>query len=74
MAEQEFMSANEAAEYLGVHRQRIYQLIRERGLGRKIAGYWVFTKEELDAYEKQPKGPGGRPKSVAGLLEIASPA
>ena len=74
MEEQEFLNANEAAEYLGVHRQRVYQLIREKGLGRKIAGYWVFTKAELDAYLQAPKGPGGRPKVDAGTLTLASPA
>ena len=74
MEEQELMNANEAAAYLGVHRQRIYQLIREKGLGRKIAGYWVFTKAELDAYLQAPKGPGGRPKGSAGTLAAVSPA
>ena len=74
MPEEEFLNAQQAAAYLGVHRQRIYQLADEGKIGRKVAGYWVFTRAELDAYEAAPKGPRGRPKGDAGTLEAVSPA
>ncbi len=74
MLEEEFLNAQQAAAYLGVHRQRIYQLADEGKIGRKVAGYWVFTRSELDAYDAAPKGPGGRPKRDAGTLEVVSPA
>ena len=74
MQDQDLLNAVEAAEYLGVHRQRIYQLADEGKLGRRIAGYWVFTRAELDAYRAAPKSKGGRPKDNAGTLIVVSPA
>jgi excisionase family DNA binding protein len=62
MTEDQYLNAVQAAEYLGVERQRIYQLAKEGVIGRKIAGYLVFTREELDRYRNQPKDKGGRPK------------
>ncbi len=62
MSEDHYLNAVQAAEYLGVERQRIYQLAKEGVMGRKIAGYLVFTHEELDRYRDQPKDKGGRPK------------
>ena len=65
--EQEYLSAIQAAQYLGVNRQRVYELAAAGHLGRRLAGYWVFTRAELDAYRQErtfrPKG--GRPKSDA---------
>ncbi len=62
MNEDQYLNAVQAAEYLGVKRQRIYQLADEGLIGRKIAGYLVFTRQELDEYRSQPKDKGGRPK------------
>jgi len=56
------LKATEAAAYLGVHRSRIYVLAESGRLGHKVAGYWVFTKEELDHYRAEGKSKGGRPK------------
>ena len=62
--EQEYLSAVQAAKYVGVNRQRIYFLATEGRLGRQIGGFWLFTRSELDAFKqeraKHPKG--GRPK------------
>ncbi len=58
----ELLSGQEAAEYLGISRARIYALARQGRLGREIGGYWMFTRGELDAYKAEPKSKGGRPK------------
>ena len=71
--EPEYLSASQAAAYLGVHRSRLYQLTKA-GLGRQIGGYWLYTKAELDAYKAAPKNKGGRPKRGAGTLTAANPA
>lgn len=63
MDEQEYLTAEQAAEYIGVKRQRIYNLVSEGRLGQRVDGYLVFTKPELDEYitvrSTRPKG--GRP-------------
>jgi len=66
-SEPEYLSASQAAAYLGVHRSRLYQLTKAR-LGRQIGGYWLYTKAELDGYKAAPKNKGGRPKSSAPSL------
>ena len=72
-ASDELLSAAQAAKYLGLHRSRLYQL-RESGLGRQVAGFWVFTKAELDAYKVSPKRKVGRPKASAGTEAPPPPA
>ncbi len=69
----ELFSAAQAAKYLGLHRTRLYQL-RKAGLGRQVAGFWVFTKAELDAYKASPDRKVGRPKASAGTEAPAPPA
>ncbi len=60
----EELTAGEAAEVLGVNRQRINELARSGRIGRQIAGrYWVFTRTELERFKSEPKNKGGRPKS-----------
>ena len=66
----EYLSAAQAAQYLGLHRSRVYQLLKA-GLGRQVAGYWVFTKAELDAYRAAPKSKGGRPKRASLVIRRA---
>ncbi len=74
--EQDYLSAVQAAKYLGVNRQRVYELADAGRLGRRLAGYWVFTLAELDAYKQdraeRPKG--GRPKSNAPSLSQSTGA
>ena len=76
--QQEFLSASEAAEYLGLSRQRIHYLTLSGRMGRRIGGFWVFTREELDRFNeeraKRPKGGGSRPKENAGALAAVIPA
>ncbi|MDP9316926.1 MAG: helix-turn-helix domain-containing protein [Chloroflexota bacterium] len=59
-----FLNALEAAEYLGVNKQRVYELARAGRIGRRIGGYWLFTETELEAYKAQRelRPRGGRPR------------
>ncbi len=62
----DLLTATQAADYLGVSRQRINQITKE-GYGQRVGSVWLFTREELDRWKAQPaKGPGGRPKRAAG--------
>jgi excisionase family DNA binding protein len=63
-SDQEYLNAVQAAKYLGVNRQRVYQLADAGRLGTRIAGYWIFTKAELDRFKTLPKPKGGRPKKA----------
>jgi hypothetical protein len=68
---EDLLMGEQAAQYLGVSYKRLHQLTKE-GIGRKISGHWVFTREELDAYRAAEKNKGGRPKEEAGPLARAS--
>ncbi len=61
MSDDMYLNAQKAADYTGLSRQRIYQLAEDGLIGRRIAGYWVFTPDELDTYKATPKSKGGRP-------------
>ena len=72
--EQEYLSAVQAAKYLGVNRQRVYELADAGRIGRRLGGYWLFTQAELDAYnqERAERPKGGRPKN--GAPSLSQPA
>ncbi len=70
---EELISAQEAAEHLGVSRARLYAITRTRRIGRQVGGYWLYTRSELDVYKATRNPKGGRPKHEAGTL-TASPA
>jgi excisionase family DNA binding protein len=63
MTDEEYLNAVQAAEYLKISKQRIYELRNAGRIGRQMGGYWLFTKRELDEYQAQ-KGTrkAGRPK------------
>ncbi len=63
---EDLLMGDAAARYLGVSRQRLYQLTKE-GIGRKVSSHWVFTRAELDAYKAREKNKGGRPKARSGM-------
>ena len=69
----DLLTADQAAEYLGVTRQRIYVLTKAGRIGRRIGSTWLFTRGELEAFKQQPRSKGGRPKAVAGTLTPARP-
>ncbi len=76
--EQEYFSASEAAEYLNLSRQRINYLAMTGRMGRRLGGFWFFTKEELDRFNQEraqrPKGGPRVGKDGAGTLARVSPA
>jgi excisionase family DNA binding protein len=65
MSDEDYLNTTEAAAYLTVSKQRIHTLAQQGRLGRKIAGHFVFTRQELDEYRVQPKSKGGRPKQIS---------
>jgi excisionase family DNA binding protein len=60
----DLLDAVQAADYLGVNRQRIYELARAGRIGQRVGALWVFPRQQLDAYKaaraQRPKG--GRPR------------
>ena len=64
----DLLDAVQAAEYLGVNRQRIYELAHAGRIGQRVGALWVFPRQQLDAYNaartQRPKG--GRPKKQRG--------
>jgi hypothetical protein len=63
MVDEDYLNTTEAAAYLAISKQRIHILAQQGRLGRKIAGHFIFTRQELDEYRVQPKSKGGRPRS-----------
>lgn len=57
----EYISGTEAATYLGVTRRHIYGLAKEGRIGTEIAGRYVYTYAQLDAYNAHKKI-AGRPR------------
>lgn len=64
MADDSVFNAQQAADYLGYSRQRVYLLAKQGRLGREYAGFWVFDKSELDTYKATTKRKGGRPRKI----------
>jgi len=66
-AVKEILTPREAAEYLGIHVQTIYRLLKNGEIpGRKVGGVWRFRKDVLDSwlsYERNPS-PVGRATSL----------
>jgi excisionase family DNA binding protein len=73
---QDLLSASQAAKYLGITHQRLYQLAETGRLGRRIGTTWIFTRGELDQYkvERAQRPKGGRPKRDAGTPAVVNPA
>lgn len=60
----DYLSATQAAEYLGITRARINQLATAGKIRRdEVGGYYVYARAELDRWRAAPKDVGGRPKS-----------
>ena len=63
--EDELLMTHDVARILGVSRGRVWQLAASGRLGRKIEGplpYYVFTRDEVEAYKQSPTRKAGRPK------------
>ena len=74
MADEEYISMKEAASIAGVTVAAISLAANKGIIGRRIAGHWVFTRDEAERYRDMPKSKGGRPKEAAGMLGRAIPA
>jgi excisionase family DNA binding protein len=61
--EQRYLNARQAAAYLGVKRQRVYDLVAAGRLLPISPGLFVFTQAALDQYkqERAQRPKGGRP-------------
>lgn len=56
-----YLRVTTAARYTGYSIPHIYALARTGRVGKRIAGYWVFTHAELDRYvEQRALEPRGR--------------
>ncbi len=57
------MTADQAAAYVGVSRQRIYALTKAGKLvPRRVGATHLYLRGDLDAWRATPKHPGGRPR------------
>jgi hypothetical protein len=62
----EVVDAAEAAIMLGVTRQHVVHLIKTGRLpGKRLTATWVTTREAVNAYGRNRRGPG-RPRRDAG--------
>lgn len=57
------LSVREAAEVLGLSRQRVQRLCLQGRLGRKVGTAYVITAVELSAFRRRPRKPGRPVKS-----------
>ncbi len=62
----DWVSAKEAAEFLGVTKPQILRLINENKLIAKLiteapVPYYLIEKGSLSTYKRTPKNKGGRP-------------
>ena len=64
MGREDYVSTNEAADVLGVTRQRVLQLIQDGRLkAEKFASVYMIRRDDLDHIEEKPMG--RPPKSKA---------
>ncbi len=59
--DEELLSTQEAADYLGITRQSMHALAIRNGIGKQIGRSYVFKRSELDAWLEKPRPKGGRP-------------
>ena len=60
------LTTTEAALYLGVTPQRVYELAQTGKVTRRRKGsFWLYPKADLDRWRTAPKSKGGRPKAGA---------
>ena len=64
-----WLTASEAADYLGVSRSTINNITKQqdpvagKNYGTRRGSLWLFTREELDRWKESPRHAGGRPKT-----------
>ena len=61
----ELLTSGDVAREYGISRDRVFQLAVMGRIGHQIAGhYWVFTREEIEAYRPRIMGKPGRPPRI----------
>lgn len=61
--EQSLLTVKQAAEKLGVNRQRVLQLINSNRLvAQKVGTYYVIRESDVEALNLQDRKPGRPPK------------
>ena len=56
------MTSKQAADYLGVSRQRVTFLVRQEKIKGKMHGRdWDIDPGSVEAYKRAPKDKGGKP-------------
>ena len=55
------MTVAEVAKALGLSEGRVRVLCQQGRLGQRVAGVWLITTAELDAFRRARRGPG-RPR------------
>ena len=60
---EDLLTAEQAATYVGVSRQRIYALTKAKKLNAvRVGNTWLYMRADLDVWKAAPRNPGGRPK------------
>ena len=67
MSKKDWLSAREAAEYIGVTKPQIFRLINEKKIIASLnteapVPYYLIDRTSLENYKKTPKNKGGRPR------------
>lgn len=58
-----YLNVSEAAERLGLTRQRVHALVSNGKLpAQRIGRAWVLKEKDVDEFAAKPKDKGGRPR------------
>lgn len=65
MADEELFTVTQAAERLGMHRTAVHRALVQGRLGaQRVGSTWIMRQEDIEEYERRPKHPGGRPRTM----------
>lgn len=59
------MTVAEVAKALDLSEGRVRVLCQQGRLGQRVAGVWLITAAELDAFKRTRRGPGRPPSDKA---------
>ena len=61
----ELLTIPQAAEQLGMKRQRVFILVQEgRIKAMRVGRGWIIKQADLDRFNAKPRRNGGRPRKV----------
>jgi excisionase family DNA binding protein len=55
------MTVKEVAEELGISEERVRKLCQQGRMGEKVAGVWLITRDQFQAFLETYTGKPGRP-------------